>query len=317
MQKTKLRMLGFLCAYLYVASCMESTNEKSNIQDNIRIDSSDNNAVFTFNGDKICSYAYQESFFKPYVKELFTPNSVNVLLDSPDDHKHHHGLMYAIKVNGTNFWEEVEKSGRQEPHGIKAIFCQTQKDGNASGFESDLHWMDGNKDALAIEQRSISLENCRQFNVRLLTWKSNFKPVDSNAPLSLTGSHYHGLGMRFRPEMDEIGEFFTAENKEGAIFRGEERLIPDRWCAYTAPINGKNVTVAMFGHPENPNGDTIWFTMKTSFAYMSATMALHETPYILQPDETLLLQYGVALWDGQVDKSTIEEAYQYWVAHIK
>ena len=50
---------------------------------------------------------------KPYVKELFTPAGVQVLLDSPADHIHHRGLMFAVAIDGVNFWEESTTSGRQ------------------------------------------------------------------------------------------------------------------------------------------------------------------------------------------------------------
>ena len=35
-------------------------------------------------------YRHSDVPFKPYVKELFTPSGVNVLLDAPPDHLHHH-----------------------------------------------------------------------------------------------------------------------------------------------------------------------------------------------------------------------------------
>ena len=50
---------------------------------------------------------------KFYIKELFTPGGVQVLRDSPPDHKHHHGLMFAIGVDGVDFWgEETGAGGR-------------------------------------------------------------------------------------------------------------------------------------------------------------------------------------------------------------
>ena len=86
--------------------------------------------------------------------------------------------------------------------------------------------------------------------------------------MTLSGSHYFGLGMRFVRSMDG-GEFFNADGKEGTIFRGEERLVRSNWCAYTAAIDGKPVTVAMLGHPDNPRHPTTWFTMAKPFAYLS------------------------------------------------
>ena len=43
---------------------------------------------------------------KPYIQELYTPGGVQVLRDSVPDHKHHHGMMFAVAADGVNFWEE-------------------------------------------------------------------------------------------------------------------------------------------------------------------------------------------------------------------
>ncbi len=94
----------------------------------------------------------------------------------------------------------------------------------------------------------------------------------------LSGSHYHGLGLRFVRSMDATGEFRNPDNDPGVIFRGEERLTRSRWCAYTAQADGKTVTAAMFDHPDNPRYPATWFTMAKPFAYMSATLRLHEEP---------------------------------------
>ncbi len=55
----------------------------------------------------VLQYRYGDVPFKPYVKELFTPAGVNVLLDAPSDHLHHHALMFACAVNNVDFWGEA------------------------------------------------------------------------------------------------------------------------------------------------------------------------------------------------------------------
>ena len=59
-----------------------------------------------YKGHKILVYAFATNQFKPYVRELYTLRGENVTRDAPPDHLHHHGLMYAVYVNGINFWEE-------------------------------------------------------------------------------------------------------------------------------------------------------------------------------------------------------------------
>ena len=87
-----------------------------------RIQSKNTTVVLYHNSKKLLLYTWIDTLFKPYVKELFTPAGLNVLLDSPDDHKHHHGLMLAYKVDGINFWEETENSGRQKSVEISNLY---------------------------------------------------------------------------------------------------------------------------------------------------------------------------------------------------
>jgi len=104
----------------------------------------------------------------------------------------------------------------------------------------------------------------------------------------------------------------TSNGQQGTIFRGEERLVEADWCAYTALVDGKPVTVAMFDHPDNPRPAT-WFTMKTPFAYLSATMRTHEKPLEIKTNQTLWVRYGIAVWDGTRDRVVIERTYKKWL----
>ncbi len=289
----------------------------SNKKVDYRIQSENMTVVLYFNDRKLLLYTWVDTLFKPYVKELFTPAGLNVLLDSPNDHKHHHGLMLAYKVDGINYWEETENSGRQKSLEISEIYSSSESTSGEAGFSTTIHWIDPKDGAIVLkENRTIRGAFCPRLEANLFDWQSRILISDSKSRVQLAGAHYNGLGLRFVRSMDNAGRFVTAENKKGEIFRGQERLIPDRWCVYLSQVGNKKVTIAMFAAPGNPRGLTTWFTMKEPFAYLSATMRLHENPMTLLTGEILLLRYGVALWDGHMDTRQIEEAYQYWINHL-
>ena len=56
------------------------------------------------------------------------------------------------------------------------------------------------------------------------------------------------------------------------------------------------------------------FTMGTLFAYLSATLGVHEEPLRIQPDAPLQLRYAVAVWDMPVNSDGVEKTYQAWLA---
>ena len=253
-----------------------------------RIRSGDKTVILTYNGKKLLLYTWNDTLFKPYIKEIFTPAGLNVLLDSPDDHKHHHGLMLAYRVDGINFWEETERSGRQKSIKISEIFTSSESLSGEGGFSASIHWRDPRDGTIVFkEDRTVRGAFNPRLQASLFDWQSRISVPDSKSVVTLAGAHYNGLGMRFVRSMDNAGKFVTAENKKGEIFRGQERLIPDRWCAYLSQVGNQEVSIAMFAAPDNPRDPTTWFIMKVPFAYMSATMKLHESPIKLHTSKTI------------------------------
>ena len=257
-------------------------------------------------------YRFGDVAYKPYVEKLFTPNGLNVLRDAPEDHVHHHGLMFAVKVDGVNFWEEYENPGIQEHQSIV-----TEEQETGQNIIQHIHWLTPKKESVLMkEQRSITLMQDETLDATLLHWESVFSLPEGKDEATITGSHYHGLGMRFVESMDKHCEFRNKEGHKGEIFRGKECLTEATWCAILAKVEGKPVTVAMFAHPDNPR-PTTWFTMPEHFAYMSATGRYHETPLKLSAPALLTLHYGVMLWDSHQDDETITRGFEAWLDRVK
>ena len=264
--------------------------------------------------EPLLRYGYRNVPYKPCVQQLFTPGGVNVLRDSPADHKHHHALMYAVSVDGLNFWEEQNKPGRQLHKNFDDVTVSIKDGVPFASFTEKLDWIDPQTDDLRLEEsRKIELCCPEDADVTLLSWQSIFTVPSGKDSATLSGSHYFGLGMRFVESMDNGGEFRNSSGKTGEIVRGDERLTRAKWCALTAKAEGEPVTVAMFCHPDNLRHPTHWFTMSNPFAYLSATMNLHREPLKIASGEPLKLRYAVALWDGRVEDSRIDQLYRRWV----
>jgi hypothetical protein len=266
----------------------------------------------------LLQYRYSDVPFKPYVKELFTPSGVNVLLDSPPDHVHHHALMFACNVDGVDFWGEVAGEaplGKQVHERFDDVAAFGPQDHRWSRLAEGIRWLPqrGNE-PLLVEHRTLTAGRVGEPAATFLTWECELAVPRGKESAVLSGSHYHGLGMRFIRSMDADGEFRNADSDPGVIFRGEERLLRSRWCAYTAKADGRRVTAAMFDHPDNPRHPATWFTMAKPFAYLSATMRLHEEPLKVFAGRPLVLRYGVALWDGRAETAQIDALYKQWIA---
>ena len=113
--------------------------------------------------------------------------------------------------------------------------------------------------------------------------------------------------------MDSGGRFFNADDKQGEIVRGDERLTPVKWCAYSAKADGKPVTVAVFDHPHNFRYPASMFTMSTPFAYLSATCNEWKQPITIKAGIAARSPLRRGRVGRRVDKNTVENLYHGWL----
>nr|MCU0979014.1 PmoA family protein [Pirellulaceae bacterium] len=144
----------------------------------------DNSTVF-YNEKKRLVYHKTASPCKPYVKELYTAGGVQVLRDSPHDHKHHHGLMFAVRVDGVDFWSETPGCGREEPQGIVS-----SRGGGVNGnahhiLDQCVAWRNATGEVLLDETRAIGIAIRQENPITLVTWRSQLRPPKGKAAVKL------------------------------------------------------------------------------------------------------------------------------------
>jgi hypothetical protein len=299
------------CAWVFLTTCPTFAQNDLRVAD-------EGGFVAVLSGDRlVMRYKYEGVPYKPYVEQLCTPGGVNILRDSPADHKHHHGLMFAVTVNDVNFWEEQTAPGQQLHMRFKGIGVE-----NIGGLAlraawlgEDLNWVGPTGTIpVVVEERYVWVLVEPTLGATLLTWASHFGRVEGAAEpvpaeIVLTGTKYHGLGLRFLESMDQGGRFFNANGGAGVEGTNDKR---SNWCAYTATADGHVVTVAVFDAPDNPRHPATWFTMDSPFAYLSATLDLNREPFPIGHAPTGL-KYGVAVWDGEQAADAVEKAYRHWI----
>jgi hypothetical protein len=238
---------------------------------------------------------------------------VPLLDDSPADHFHHHALMLALNVNDTEFWSEkgVANVGREAPEpggGPTAA---------GDGYHQTLRWLATDGSPLLTETRKLQVRSgtTKAGAVHWLDWTSTLTPAIGRENVTLSGSHYYGLGMRFLPAWANQGKFQWQATQGQHVVRGDERLTPGTWCAVRCDIEGKPVTVMMIDHPQNPR-PVQWFTMATPFCYLSATLGLHEKPATLAAGATWELRYGLAVIAGAPDPAELGVLADEWRSRV-
>lgn len=260
--------------------------------------------TISYDGRPLMVYAFEPTKFKPYVKALYTLKGDNILRDSPFDHLHHHALMYGIRVNGINFWEEVSGCGVQKPVESPAPQVGTAPGGRPQvTIKQTIHWVaaedaflpDSAKVALLVEQRTLALTVDPATAEVALEWRSHFQLGGKTNQVELAGANYHGLGMRFQQSLDALAVHSLAGTRPD-LANNRQDLSAAPWAAVSFDAPGHPATLVLAGHPANARGDATYFSMLTPFAYLSATQGLDKEPLVYKAGESFDLNYLVLLY---------------------
>ena len=248
-------------AVVFASNCVLPAAEKAAAKSGIRIANDDLGVAISVGNRPVLHYRDVDVRKKPYVNQLFSPAGVEVLRDAPADHLHHHGLMYGVKVDGVNFWEEVGPNfGSQQgrtPRLVRRVL--------RTGLVQDLEWLPpGSAKPALIERRAVDVLLAADLGATLVEWQCRLETPAGQAVVEL---RRHSLP-RPRPAVRAVDgprrTFSLCRRRDSGPlparrFRqaGHGHLAHSGpLVRYTAKADGRPVTVAMFDDPHNfsPSG---------------------------------------------------------------
>jgi hypothetical protein len=276
-------------------------------------------------GKPVMVYAFEPQTYKAYVKELYSSSGRNVLRDSPADHLHHHALMYGIKVNGVNFWEEISGSGVEKVIEPGTPELGVGPDGTPfATLKQLLYWLmpqdaflpNTNAPALLIERRVLTVRLNTAGQETAVHWHSTFQVGTKTNTVVLTGSNYHGLGMRFPLEFDPVATHFTSAGKPD-LSENKQDASAHAWEAVGFNLAGNPITVACVGGPGNARGDSLFFSMRTPFAYLAATQGLDREPLVYHSGDRFALDFLVLVYSELKSPEFLSERSRTWANSLR
>ncbi len=275
----------------------------------------------SYGDQKLLVYAFAGKQLKPYVKALYTLKGDNVLLDAPPDHLHHHGLMYAIRVNGVNFWEEATDPG----HEVSAQPPEHSVGVGATGLPQAaimhlIRWVahtnagvaDTAPVALLVERRTIIVAVDEKQQEVALQWRSDFEVGPAAPKVTLAGADYHGLGVRFARSFDRVAIHSNSGNLPYPT-KGKRDVLEAKWSAVANKWDGREAMLALFARPAETRGPTKFFSMLEPFAYLSATQGLDLAPQEYRRGDKFSLRYLVTVYPAIRTARFLQERYQAWL----
>lgn len=273
-----------------------------------------------YRGQPLFVYAFAATQFKPYVRELYTLRGENVLRDAPADHLHHHGLMYAIRLNGVNFWEERDSPGIEKPISMVSKKVGRGPDGLPEGsFTQVVHWLaftnrdvpDSAAAAFLIEHRTLTLAVEENVGEVALVWDATFEVGKLTPKLQLHGANYNGLGLRLPESFNKAAQFANSENLP-YTGNNTQNVIPAKWTTVSGRMDGRDIMLVLFGHSANAHGYGKFFTMTEPFAYLAATQGLDTEPLEYRAGDKFRLRYLLTVYSENKPREFIARRAQAW-----
>ena len=272
-----------------------------------------------YEGRPLLCYRFGASPFKPYVRELYSPEGVNVLADGPKDHLHHHGLMYGVIVNDVNYWEETSESGFQRtgPE-VSRTVLRDEAGRPKVQISHRVYWVPAGvvtgvaESAVLVEERTLSLSVDDASGEVALEWLSDFEVGAGVTRVQLTGAGYHGLGLRMNPAFDGSAK---RRNSAGSAYAaaGTWDVKAATWESFSQVLQGRPVSVTLFGDSANV-GERRFFSMLNGFAYLSATQGLEQKPLEYGAGARFRLRYLLTVQRGEPSEAWLNQRRERWLA---
>lgn len=243
--------------------------------------------------------------FKPHLHPLNTPAGHTLSLASPHDHKHHKGLMYALRASDVNFWEEVstlpgEVPGRQRHE----RFASVSESGATVGFVEELSWLGDEGGPLTFrERRSLSCRAAPDHHGYEWVWATELEARREVAlVMSQWSAHradgvsvnYHGLGLRFRRDFGCTGGNALALDGAETPFADGMGRVP-REAEFRGSLDGASPAVRA-GVRFRQDQENALFVLQTPFAFMSLGPS-NLAPFRMSAGQRLVERYVVTVFD--------------------
>jgi hypothetical protein len=167
-----------------------------------------------------------------------------------------------------------------------------------------------------IEDRTLRIRIDESSGEVALRWHSSFRVGPDVPEVTLTGSNYNGLGLRFLQALDPLASHLIG-SVQPVLGGTRQDVSQAAWGAVRFDGPGKPATVAVFGSPENQGGLAHFFSMKSPFAYLAATQGLDQKPLRFKTGETFALDYLVTVYPEIKTADFLTRRAQSWTAPVR
>ena len=264
---------------------------------------------------------HDEAQPRPFVWPIYAPGDRAVTRNHPmarregeqHDHPHHQSLWFAHgNVNGFDFWHGKKHNERIVHEGT---YARVGHDPFAV-VHSDYRWMADERTVVLRESRQLRFED--HGDHRTIDVAVTLKATDGDVTFGDTKEGTFAL--RVHPELRVDGKVAkgTLRNSGGVTGKpvwGKRA----RWVDDAGPVEGKDVGVAIFDHPDNLRHPTWWHAR--AYGLVAANpFGIHDFEkkakgagnFVLAKGKECTLRYRVLVHAGTWTPERLDQAWQTW-----
>ena len=254
--------------------------------------------VVDVDGKMFTCYKFAGSQKYPYFWPVNGPlTGKSITTETSEPYPHHHSLLFGCdRVNGANFWQDVNERGQ--------ILSQGPKIDEASGERIVLTdmclWKQPGKEPVISDTRQMTI--CAPSEkLRIIDFKITITPL---VDIEILKTNHSLFSARVVPELS-VQSGGTLINAEGNISEKGTFGAASPWCDYSGTRNDLTEGIAILQNPANRWYPSKWFTRDYGFFSPTPMYWLEGDKLNLAKGEKLTLEYRVVVHTGDAKTANI------------
>jgi hypothetical protein len=292
-----------IVAALFIFSCGCSLSPTASQKMTAKLEK--DQVVVNVDGKLFACYKFAASQKYPYFWPVNGPLSgKSITTETSEPYPHHHSLFFGCdRVNGGNYWQDVNKRGQILSQGPKIIEAAGQR---IVLTDTCLWKQPGNEPVIKdIRQITISAPSDK---LRIIDFKITVTPL---VDIEILKTNHSLFSARVVPELS-VQSGGVLINADGNTSEKGTFGVASPWCDYSGTRDGAVEGIAILQNPANRWYPSKWFTRDYGFFSPTPMYWLEGDKLNLAKGEKLTLEYRVVVHAGDSKTADIAKLFDQY-----
>ena len=261
-------------------------------------------------GKLFTGYKFAGSQKYPYFWPVNGPASgKSITTETSQPYPHHHSLFFGCdRVNGGNYWQDVNKRGQIVSQGPKIV----EASGERVVFTDKCSWRQPGAEPIISDTRRIVIAAPSK-DVRLIDFEITLEPL---VDIEILKTNHALFSARVVPDLS-VKSGGTLVNAEGKTSEKGTFGANSAWCDYSGTREGVTEGIAILQDPHNRWFPSKWFTRDYGFFSPTPMFWLEGDRLELPRGKTLTLRYRVVIHAGDVKRAQIAGQFKQYKQSVE